>query len=212
MLICKGAVQDMFPACTHYQIDDEIYPLVDMLKTYIMEEYVDLSKEGFRVLAIAYREFPRSQREFSTKDECDLTLLGYIAFYDPPKDSAAQALVALRHLGVNIKILTGDNEFVTRKVCKDVGLPIEEIVTGDQLTALTPEQLTRTAQNGYGVRASNANAEGIRSSWRSSAAAMSVGFLGDGINDAPAMKTADVGISVDTAAEVAKESADIYSA
>ena len=208
VLICKGAVQDMFPACTHYQIDDEIYPLVDMLKTDIMEEYVDLSKEGFRVLAIAYREFPQTQREFSVKDETDLILLGYIAFFDPPKDSAAQALVALRRLGVGIKILTGDNEFVTRKVCKDVGLPVDEIITGDQLTALSPEQLTQTAQNAtVFARLTPTQKDLIIQALQRGGHV--VGFLGDGINDAPAMKTADVGISVDTAAEVAKESADI---
>jgi len=208
VLICKGAVQDMFPACTHYQIDDEIYPLVDMLKTDIMEEYVDLSKDGFRVLAIAYREFPQTKREFSMKDETELILLGYIAFYDPPKDSAAQALVALRQLGVDIKILTGDNEFVTRKVCKDVGLPVDQIMTGDQLTALSPEELTRTAQKTtVFARLTPAQKDGIITALQQGGHV--VGFLGDGINDAPAMKTADVGISVDTAAEVAKESADI---
>lgn len=208
VLICKGAVQDMFPACTHYQIDDEIYPLVDMLKTDIMEEYVDLSKEGFRVLAIAYREFPQTQREFSVKDESDLILLGYIAFFDPPKDSSAQALVALRQLGVSIKILTGDNEFVTRKICKDVGLPIEQIVTGDQLAGLSPLELTQTAQKAtVFARLTPAQKDGIILALQRGGHV--VGFLGDGINDAPAMKTADVGISVDTAAEVAKESADI---
>jgi Mg2+-importing ATPase len=208
VLICKGAVQDMFPACTHYQIDDEIYPLVDMLKTDIMEEYVDLSNDGFRVLAIAYREFPQSQREFSMKDESGLTLLGYIAFYDPPKDSAAQALVALQQLGVGIKILTGDNEFVTRKVCKDVGLSVEHIMTGDQLIGLSPEELTRAAQTTtVFARLTPAQKDGIILALQRGGHV--VGFLGDGINDAPAMKTADVGISVDTAAEVAKESADI---
>jgi len=208
VLICKGAVQDLFPVCSRYQVEDEIFPLVDMLKTDIMEEYVDLSQQGFRVLAIAYREFPKDKREFSVKDESDLILLGYIAFFDPPKDSAAQALSQLQKLGVTIKILTGDNEFVTQKVCEDVGLPVENVITGDQLSDLSPEAFAEKAKSMTAfARLTPVQKEDlIRALQRSGHV---VGFLGDGINDALAMKTADVGISVDTAADVAKESADI---
>jgi len=169
---------------------------------------MELSQQGFRVLAIAYRDFPQSQKEFSVRDEQDLILLGYIAFFDPPKDSSAQALVALRQQGVAIKILTGDNEFVTRKICKDVGLPVDALVTGDQIANLSEADLTALAEKTtVFARLSPAQKDDIIQALHRGGHV--VGFLGDGINDAPAMKTADVGISVDTAAEVAKESADI---
>ena len=96
VLICKGAVEDIYKACTHYQIDEEIHPLIDLIKDDLLEEYEDLSRDGYRVLAIAYREFPQNKQVFSVADESDLILLGYIAFLDPPKDSAAKALASLQ--------------------------------------------------------------------------------------------------------------------
>jgi P-type Mg2+ transporter len=160
------------------------------------------------VVAIAYREFPRSKEVFSVADESDLVLLGYLAFFDPPKDSAMGALEALRKSGVATKILTGDNALVTRKVCRDVGIEVEHLVTGDQLRGLDDAQLTELAQkaNVFARLTPSQKEEIIRALQRGGHV---VGFMGDGINDAPAMKTADVGISVDTAVDVAKESADI---
>ena len=122
VLICKGAVEDIYKACTHYQIDEEIHLMIDLIKDDLLEEYEELSRDGYRVLGIAYREFPQSKQVFSVADESDLILLGYIAFLDPPKGSAAKALASLKRFGVTTKILTGDNALVTRKICKDVGL------------------------------------------------------------------------------------------
>ena len=208
VLICKGAVEEVFRACTRYQVDEEIHPFIDMLRKDVLEEFESLSAQGYRVLAIAYREFPRTQQLFSVADESDLTLLGYIAFVDPPKDSAARALEALARSGVSTKILTGDNALVTRKVCGDVGLKIEGLVTGDQLVGLSDEEFARLAQKTtVFARLSPAQKEQIIKALQR--AGHVVGFMGDGINDAPAMKAADVGISVDTAVDVAKESADI---
>jgi Mg2+-importing ATPase len=208
VLICKGAVEETFAVCSRYQVDDEVHPLIDMLKQDLLEEYEALSRDGYRVVAIAYREFPRSREVFSAVDESDLVLLGYLAFFDPPKDSAAAALEALRKTGVRTKILTGDNALVTRKVCRDVGIAADSLVTGDQLRGLTPEQLTETVEKTsvFARLTPSQKDDIIRALQR---AGHVVGFLGDGINDAPAMKTADVGISVDTAVDVAKESADI---
>ena len=122
VLICKGAVEEIFSVCDRYQVDDEIHPLIEMLKNDVLEEFQSLSADGYRVLAVAYREYPQSKEVFAASDEKDLVLLGYIAFFDPPKESSGVALEALRKSGVGTKILTGDNALVSRKVCKDVGL------------------------------------------------------------------------------------------
>jgi Mg2+-importing ATPase len=208
VLICKGAVEEIFSACSRYQVDDEIHPLIDLLKKDLLEEYESLSADGFRVLALAYREFPQTKEVFATTDETDLVLLGYLAFFDPPKESANAALEALRKAGVATKILTGDNALVTKKICKDVGLPIEGIITGDQIRNLSDEELSKLAEKTtVFARLSPAQKDQIIRALQRGGHV--VGFMGDGINDAPAMKTADVGISVDTAVDVAKESADI---
>lgn len=208
VLICKGAVEEVFNACSRYQVDDEIHPLIDLLKKDLLEEYESLSADGFRVLAIAYREFPRDKEVFATGDETDLVLLGYVAFFDPPKESANAALEALRKSGVATKILTGDNALVTKKICADVGLAIEGLVTGDQIRGMSDADLTALAEKTtVFARLSPAQKDQIIRALQRGGHV--VGFMGDGINDAPAMKTADVGISVDTAVDVAKESADI---
>ncbi len=208
VLICKGAVEEIFSVCDRYQVDEEIHPLIDMLKNDVLEEFQSLSAEGYRVLAVAYRDYPQSKEVFAASDEKDLVLLGYIAFFDPPKESSGRALEALRHSGVATKILTGDNALVTRKICKDVDLPIEGLVTGDQLASLSEDELAAIAEKTtvFARLSPSQKEQIIRALQRNGHV---VGFLGDGINDAPAMKTADVGISVDTAVDVAKESADI---
>jgi Mg2+-importing ATPase len=208
VLICKGAVEEVMKASSRYQVDEEVHPLIDLLRNDILAEYESLSAQGYRVLAVAYREFPKSKEVFSVDDESDLVLLGYLAFFDPPKDSAGQALEALHRAGVATKILTGDNALVTRKVCGDVGLRIEGIVTGDHLAGLSDAEFTALAEKTtVFARLSPAQKEGIIRALQRNGHV--VGFMGDGINDAPAMKAADVGISVDTAVDVAKESADI---
>jgi len=208
VLICKGAVEEIYSCCNRYQVGDEVFTLIDVIRADLFEEVEDLNSQGFRVLGIAYREFPRERTTFTTADESQLILLGYIAFYDPPKDSAESALKLLTAAGVRMKVLTGDNGLVTRKVCQDVGLPVDRIVTGAELAKLSPDELTRVAQDvDVFVKLSPVQKERIVRALQASRHV--VGFMGDGINDAPALKAADVGISVDSAVDVAKEAADI---
>ncbi|HEY9593951.1 MAG TPA: magnesium-translocating P-type ATPase, partial [Spirochaetia bacterium] len=208
VLICKGAVEDVFKVCSSYQVEDDILPLIDMIKQDVLEDYEALSADGYRVLAIAYREFTRDKTTFGAADESDMILLGYIAFFDPPKESTAKALKALKDAGVSVKILTGDNDLVTRKVCRDVDIDVAHLVTGPQLVGLSPAEITDMAEKATVLaRLSPLQKEQIIQSLQEKGHV--VGFLGDGINDAPALKKADVGISVDTAVDVAKESADI---
>jgi len=208
VLISKGAVEEIYSCCSHYQIGDEVYPLIGVIREDLFEEVENLNADGYRVLAIAYREFPREKTSFSVADESDLVLLGYIAFFDPPKDSSTQALKLLKASGVAVKVLTGDNGLVTSKVCRDVGLTVKQIVSGAELSQLSQDAFSRTVQEAdVFVKLTPSQKEEIVRALRSSGHV--VGFMGDGINDAPALKAADVGISVDSAADVAKEAADI---
>ncbi len=208
MLICKGAVEDVYSICDRYQIDDDIYPLIDMVKSDLLEDYYDLSAQGYRILAIAYNEYGKDKEVFSSADENNLILLGYVAFFDPPKDSAARALIALKKSGVDVKILTGDNELVTKKICHDVHLEMTKVFTGRQLADMDDETFrTAICEGNVFAKLTPSQKEKIIRTLRDMGNV--VGFLGDGINDAPAMKAADVGISVDTAVDIAKESADI---
>ncbi|MEI6376733.1 MAG: magnesium-translocating P-type ATPase, partial [bacterium] len=208
VLISKGAVEDIYKACTHYQVDDEVYMMIDLIKNDLLEEFESLSRDGYRVLGIAYREFGRDKTTFSIADESDMILLGYIAFLDPPKESARKAIASLAHYGVTTKILTGDNSLVTRKICKDVHLDAGEIITGDQIVDLDEEQLGELAEKtSVFARLSPAQKERIIVALQKRGHV--IGYMGDGINDALSMRVADVGISVDTAVDVAKESADI---
>jgi len=208
VLICKGAVEEVYGACRHYQVDEEINPLLDVIKYDLLEEYESLSEDGYRVIAVAYREFPKDKETFTVADESDLVLLGYIAFFDPPKDSAVAALQNLKRMGTAVKILTGDNELVARKVCRDVGIDSEKLITGDQLREMSASRFEESVEaTTIFARLSPSQKEDIIRALQHRGHV--VGFMGDGINDALAMKKADVGISVDTAVDVAKESADI---
>lgn len=208
VLICKGAVEEIFSCCSRYQIEDEIYPIVPAIRADLFEEVEKLNRDGFRVLGIAYREFGREKTTFTVEDESDLILLGYIAFFDPPKESADEALKLLQKAGVQVKVLTGDNALVTEKVCRDVGLSVERVVTGAQLASLSPEELERVVEEAQVfVKLTPTQKEEVVAALRRNGHV--VGFLGDGINDAPALRAADVGISVDSGVDVAKEAADI---
>jgi Mg2+-importing ATPase len=208
VLVCKGAVEEIYGCCSHYQLDEEVYPLIDLLRADLFEEVDRLNRDGFRVLGIAYREFPRSKTSFNVKDESRLILLGYIAFFDPPKVSASEALTLLTAAGVRLKVLTGDNGLVTEKICNDVGLKVDRIVTGGEMARLDPEQFAAVvSENDVFVKLSPDQKELVVRELRRQGHV--VGFIGDGINDAPALKAADVGISVDSAVDVAKEAADI---
>ncbi|MBC7365323.1 MAG: magnesium-translocating P-type ATPase, partial [Undibacterium sp.] len=208
VLICKGAVEEISAVCENYQVDEDINPLIKLIRDDLLDESRHLSADGYRVLAIAYREFDKAKTTFSVADESELILLGYIAFFDPAKETSARAIQALTRAGVTVKILTGDNELVTRKVCGDVAMTITKIVTGPQLAALDDAAFAREVEAANVLaRLTPDQKEKVIKTLR--AAGHVVGFMGDGINDVLAMKAADVGISVDTAVDVAKESADI---
>lgn len=208
VLICKGAVEEIFSCCSRYQIEDEVYPIVPAISADLFEEVEKLNRDGFRVLGIAYREFGREKTTFTVEDESDLILLGYIAFFDPPKESADEALKLLQKAGVEVKVLTGDNALVTEKVCRDVGLPVDRVVTGAQLASLAAEEFAQVVEEAQVfVKLTPTQKEEVVAALRRNGHV--VGFLGDGINDAPALRAADVGISVDSGVDVAKEAADI---
>ena len=208
VLICKGAVEEVFAVCKHYTIGDETGPLDESHLASAIETTAKLNADGFRVIAVATKEMPTTQATYSVADEADLTLLGYIAFLDPPKETCAPAIAALQAGGVQVKILTGDNDIVTRKICHDVGLSVDRIVLGSEMAALSPEDLANLAETAtvFAKVSPSQKAAIIDALHRKGHV---VGFLGDGINDGPALKTADVGISVDSAVDIAKESADI---
>ena len=205
-LICKGAPESVFERCSRFELDDEIYPMDPLLLEDLKEEYDRLSADGFRVLAIAYREC-KPKAAYGKEDEQDLILKGYVAFLDPPKESAAPAIIALRGHGIAVKVLTGDNELVSKKICSEVGLPSEQPLTGAAIEAMDDQQLANAAEaTSLFVRLSPAHKQRIIMALKNKHHV--VGFMGDGINDAPALRAADVGISVDTAVDIAKEAAD----
>jgi Mg2+-importing ATPase len=208
ILICKGAIEEVYAICTRYEIDGEVGLLDPSHLAAAKQEGAALNADGFRVIAVAYKELDTGKEAYTVTDECDLTLLGYIAFLDPPKESAGPAIAALGRAGVQVKILTGDNEVVTRKVCRDVGLDVGRIILGAEIEAANDETLVHMVDT-YAVFAKVSPAQKARIIAACQQGGHVVGFLGDGINDSAALKTADVGISVDTAVDIAKESADI---
>jgi Mg2+-importing ATPase len=208
LLICKGAVEEVFAACAYYAADGEVASLDASHLVEMQQQTARLNADGFRVIAVAYKEFPEPRAAYHTGDESGLVLLGYVAFLDPPKESARTAIAALARSGVHVKILTGDNDIIARKICREVGVPTDEILLGGDLDKLTDQELAQRLQSAtLCAKVSPAQKSRIIESLH--LAGHVVGFLGDGINDGPALKSADVGISVDTAVDIAKESADI---
>ncbi len=205
-LICKGAPEAVYPHCTHYELGGQLHPVNETIRAELKREFDRLSGDGFRVLAVAYRDCD-ARPVYSKDDERELTLRGYVAFLDPPKDSAREAIAALAAIGVAVKVLTGDNELVSRKICREVGLATDAVLLGAQVEAMSDEELAAAATTAtLFARMSPADKQRIIQCLQR--AGHVVGFLGDGINDAPALRAADVGISVDTAVDIAKESAD----
>ena len=208
-LICKGAVEEILAACTRVQVGGSESLLLDaaMLER-VRSVTSDLNEQGLRVVAVAMKEVPPNKSIYAIGDEAELTLIGYIAFLDPPKESTAPALKALAEHGVSVKVLTGDNELVTAKICREVGLPLERVILGQQLDALDEAALSALVER-YNVFAklTPLHKERIVRALRGNGHV--VGFMGDGINDAPALRAADIGISVDSAVDIAKEAADI---
>ena len=208
ILICKGAVEEILKVCTQLKVDDKVLPMDESVHTKVADLQEKLNSEGLRVVAVAYKVMPTDQLHYAITDESNLILLGNIAFLDPPKDSAAQAIKALKRNGVEIKIITGDNEIITRKICKDVGLTVQKVLLGSDIDSLSDDELVLSAATTtiFAKFSPTQKAKVIQVLRKKGNI---VGYMGDGINDAAALREADVGISVDTAVDIAKESADI---
>ncbi|WP_080405074.1 magnesium-translocating P-type ATPase [Burkholderia ubonensis] len=209
-LICKGAVEEMLAVSTHVQDEDGVRPLDFVARKRLLEQAIAYNEDGFRVLVLATRAIPRGdeREQYRTADERDLVVRGFLTFLDPPKESAAPALAALRENGVAVKVLTGDNPTVTMKVCRQVGLEPGKPVLGTEVDALDDATLAQVVERTT-VFAKLTPLQKARIVTALQANGHTVGFLGDGINDAPALRDADVGISVDSGADIAKETADI---
>ncbi|HTX92698.1 MAG TPA: magnesium-translocating P-type ATPase [Anaerolineales bacterium] len=210
ILICKGAVEEIMRLSKYVEVNGEVLEVTPEHDEHRKQRVKELNAEGFRVIAIAYRLFPGDvdTPHYTIQDESELTLLGYMAFLDPPKDSAPEALSKLKEHNVAVKILTGDNDIVTGAICKQVGLPIDRILLGEEIEAMDEKQLGEAAETTtVFAKLSPSHKERIIHALQSKGHV--VGFMGDGINDAPALKAADVGISVDSAVDIAKESSDI---
>ncbi len=207
ILLTKGAPEEIFHQCSHFELDGKVSPMDPSLIKGLKDEYASLSNDGFRVLAVAIKELP-GEKICSRDDERDLVLKGYVAFLDPPKRTAAGAIEALHKHGVAVKILTGDNDLISRKVCRDVGLLADPMLLGDDVEKMSDAELAESAEKTtLFARLSPAHKQRIVRVLRGKGHV--VGFMGDGINDAPALHAADIGISVDTAVDIAKESADL---
>ena len=207
ILLTKGAPEEVFQQCSQFELDGKLSPMDPNLMVGLKEEYASLSNDGFRVLAVAKKELPGKQ-SCSKDDERDLVLKGYVAFLDPPKNTAGPAIEALHKHGVGVKILTGDNDLISRKVCKDVGLSADPMLLGADIEKMPDPELADAAEKTtLFARLSPAHKQRVIRALRGKGHV--VGFMGDGINDAPALRAADIGISVDTATDIAKESADL---
>jgi P-type Mg2+ transporter len=218
LLICKGAVEEVLDLCS-FSFDpgedrqlhierDNIIPMNDQMRQNILNTTQKLNEEGLRVLLVAIKEYEERPLTYSIADESNMILTGFIGFLDPPKESAKPSIEALQKLGITLKVLTGDNEIVTKKICRDVGIPINNIVMGNDLDNISDADLTNRIDD-ISIFAKLSPAQKVRVVKVLQVKGHTVGFMGDGINDAGALRDADVGISVDTATDIAKESADI---
>ncbi|ENG3495079.1 magnesium-translocating P-type ATPase [Acinetobacter baumannii] len=207
-MITKGAVEEMLKVCRYIEVNGKVEPLTKQREVAIEALTQRYNRDGLRVVAVAYREFKNHQENYSVVDENDLILIGYITFLDPPKESAKEAVQSLQAHGVTVKVLTGDNEFVTQKVCREIGLNYDQVLLGGVIETLTDQQLKRAVEQ-YHIFAKLSPVHKERIVEQLKANGHVVGFLGDGINDAAAIRAADIGISVDTAVDIAKESADL---
>lgn len=207
-MITKGAVEEMLKCCTYAEYNGEVIPLNDEVRSFILSKSDTLNEQGMRVIAVAHKTNPAPVGKFSVSDESGMVLIGFLAFLDPPKESTANAIKALHEHGVAVKILTGDNEKVTRCICKQVGLESTEMLLGSQFDEMTDNELAKKAEK-ITIFAKLSPSQKARVIRLLRENGHSVGYMGDGINDAAAMKASDVGISVDTAVDIAKESADV---
>ena len=207
-LMAKGAPEEIIKVCSQYELSDKTFDLTRKLQQKIEQKYYELSSKGFRVLGVSYKKFEGEKPSYSVNDESDMIFSGFVAFIDPPKETARESLKLLRNVGIELKIITGDNELVTRNTCEHLGFEIKSIVFGDVIDQMQDDALSRIVeQANIFVRVTPVQKNRIITALKNNDHV--VGFLGDGINDAPSLKTSDVGISVANAVDVAKESADI---
>ena len=207
-LITKGAVEEMLSISSFTEYNGKVVPLTDEIRNEVLKTVEKLNNKGMRVLAVAQKTNPSAEGLFSVKDEADMVLIGYLAFLDPPKETAAAAIKALKEYGVTVKVLTGDNDAVTKCISKQVGLKADEVLLGSDVEEMDYDQLLEAVEK-YSVFAKLSPQQKARIVKALRENGHTVGFMGDGINDAAAMHEADVSISVDTAVDIAKESADI---
>lgn len=207
-MVTKGAVEEMLQCCSFVELRNSVVPLTMEMKEKVLDTVNKLNDDGLRVIAVAQKTNPSPVGAFSVADESDMVLIGYLALLDPPKETTAKAIKALNEYGVGVKILTGDNERVTRSICKMVGLRVDNLLLGSDIEKMSAKQLKKAVEETtVFAKLSPSQKADIVTILRENG--HTVGFMGDGINDAAAMKAADVGISVDTAVDIAKESADV---
>ena len=207
-MVTKGALEEMLAISSHVEYKKRITELTEEIRQEILAEVAQLNEQGLRVLGVSYKSDLEEDYDYEVKDESDMILTGYLAFLDPPKSSAAPAIETLAEYGVATKILTGDNDKVTQAVCEKVGLDVDNILLGVEVDALSDEELSQAVEDTT-VFAKLSPDQKARIILQLKANGHKVGYMGDGINDAPSMKVADVGISVDTAVDIAKETADV---
>ena len=207
-MVTKGALEEMLAISSYVEYKNRITELTEEIRQEILAEVAQLNEQGLRVLGVSYKSDLEEDYEYEVKDESDMILTGYLAFLDPPKSSAAPAIETLAEYGVATKILTGDNDKVTQAVCEKVGLDVDNILLGLEVDALSDEELSQAVEHTT-VFAKLSPDQKARIILQLKANGHKVGYMGDGINDAPSMKVADVGISVDTAVDIAKETADV---
>ena len=207
-MVTKGALEEMLNISTHVEYRGEIIPITEGIRQEVLAEVGQLNRQGLRVLGVGYKSGLREDYAYAVDDESDMILTGYLAFLDPPKPSAAPAIQALLEHGVRTKILTGDNEKVTQAICEKVGLDVEHMLLGADIDQMTDQELAEAVES-VTVFAKLSPDQKARIILQLKKNGHGVGYMGDGINDAPSMKVADVGISVDTAVDIAKETADV---
>jgi P-type Mg2+ transporter len=208
LLYCKGAVEEMLHICSQAEDQGNVVPLTAELREQLKGLRDELNDDGMRVIAVGYKAIESGPKAFSVEDETNLIFSGFVTFLDPPKENVSEALRLLRGHGVSVKILTGDNTVIARRICRDVGLEVLDVATGSEIEPLSDEALGELAERAT-ILAKLSPAQKARIVRVLKARHHTVGFMGDGINDAIALREADVGISVDSGVDIAKEAADI---
>ena len=208
VMITKGAPEDVLRSSKYYEKNGKLVELDADAHAMILKQYDDFSREGYRVLAVAVRQIEKRSGAYTKDDEVNLELIGFVAFLDPAKEGVKEVIADLEKMGIEVKVITGDSELVTEKICKEVGLPLRGIMLGYDIDAMTDDAL-RVAVERTTIFARFSPDQKNRVILALKANGHVVGYMGDGINDAPSLKTADVGISVENAVDIAKESAEI---